>query len=100
MMMLEFAFFHGLLQSDVMGEVDVPGFGTGTGLVDPPVEEEGAPVVVSVVEVESETSGIFDPEAKACEKVNVVNKRERAVHCPTFVCLILKLLFKSYLLIY
>lgn len=59
MMMLESAFFQGLLQSEETGEVVVPGFGTGTV-----VEEDGVPEVVSVVEVVvSVTSGIFDPEA-------------------------------------
>ena len=92
-------FFHGVFQSEEIVVVDVPGVGAGIGVVvESPVEDEGVPDVCVVVE--SDISGSLEPDANDCEIDNVLSSRERAIHRPTCVRLILKLLFKNYLLIF
>lgn len=93
-------FFHGVFQSEGIVVVDVPGNGAGVGVVVvSPVEDEGVPEVCVVVDEESDISGSLEPDANDCEIENVPSSRERAIHRPTCVRLILKLLFKNYLLI-
>lgn len=92
-------FFHGAFQSEVIVDVEVPGVGAGVGVgvvvvvVESPVDDDGAPDVC-VVDDESDISGSLEPDANDCETVNVLISRERAIHRPTCVRLILKLLLK------
>lgn len=89
-------FFHGAFQSEVIVDVEVPGVGAGVGVgvvVESLVDDDGVPDVC-VVEDESDISGSLEPDANDCETVNVLISRERAIHRPTCVRLILKLLLK------